>query len=841
MQIWEVLLGSLTELELLRIGEALGIQQSSAIGVLKELLRDPRHRHPRLLVPHLSDDTARTVVSRVGLRLSQGAAARELLAQHLEDGTDWVTVETPRRRPRLAWQGRSTEPGVSAVPMQVVEVVVPGLDTRRANAQVGLGGFLDPRVRGQREAVNRLIWTSDNLVALQTLVDERDPLTQDPRYRGRVDLIYIDPPFMVSNDFVADNSIEIEVDDQVSATKEPSVVELLAYKDTWREGLDSFLSMLRARLVLLRELLAPTGSIYVHLDWHAAHYVKVLMDEIFGYENFQSEIVWKRTSARADTIGFNQIHDVILSYRGGEATYFSPVMVPHSTAYIVDKYNNIDPTNNRRYRLDNMTSPNPRPNMTYEWKGYKPPPNGWRYSRESMEELDRAGLVVYPENGSRLYLKRYLDEEGQPLQSIWDDIPPVNSQAAERLGYPTQKPLALLERIIRASCPPNGLVLDAFMGSGTSVEAAERLGRRWIGIDNGKYAVHLARKRLIQLHQQPKPPEQEAHDYVECERCKNIERRPRRGRSPGPYAVRPFSVENAGVYLRGHDWLDALGDASAWRPEMVRVFGGEPTAIHPLLHGRKEGAWVHVGPLDMPLGPHHAWQVARAAADTELRAVELLSADYDPVSQRERDDILRVTGVRVTVRVIPQAAIDQLRLRLQHKAQDGARESMAVPAFYTPLAIHLRASVDGPQVTLTLASCEVDVQSFIASQRPALKSPTNASSDATRRKIQAELQRWEQRRAELTTWLAQANTWQHFVDFWAVDWDYADSADPGGRAVFNTEWQSFTTRQGKKGRTPPTFQASARYERPGQYRIAARVVDVFGNDGIAVVDAQVGQ
>src|SRR4029078_11723640 len=137
--------------------------------------------------------------------------------------------------------------------------------------------------------------------ALQTLLDERDPKTRDYRYRGKVDLVYIDPPFMVNNDFRADNSIEIELDEKahVQAKKEPSLVEIIAYKDTWRQGLDSFLSMLRARLILLRELLAPTGSIYVHLDWHAAHYVKVLMDEIFGYENFRNEIVWKRTPVRS--------------------------------------------------------------------------------------------------------------------------------------------------------------------------------------------------------------------------------------------------------------------------------------------------------------------------------------------------------------------------------------------------------------------------------------------------------------------------------------------------------------------------------------------------------------
>ena len=479
--------------------------------------------------------------------------------------------------------------------------------------------------------------------------------------------------------------------------------------------------------------------------------------------------------------------------------------------------------------------------MMYEWKGYSPPPNGWRYSKERMEALDNAGLIVYPEKGNRPSFKRYLDDDGQPLQSVWDDIPPVNSQAAERLGYPTQKPVALLERIISASCPPGGLVLDAFMGSGTTVEAAERLGRRFIGIDNGKYAVHLARKRLITLHGQPRPPAQEQHDYVECETCKNIERKAKRQKSPGRFEVRPFSVESVGVYLGGQPWIDALGEGSAWRAEMVKVFGGEPSEVHPQLHGRKEDAWVFVGPLDQPVQERTAWAVARAAADTELHAVELLSADLDPLPQGARDELLRVTGVRVTVRVIPQAAIDQVRQRLSRgKSLDGALESMAIPAFYTPLAISLRAVVDGPVVKLSLERCEVDAQSFIRSQRPALKGATEGKTDSARKKAEAERARWAAREATLNDWLSRATTWQHFVDFWAVDWDYADDVTEAGRPVFNTEWQSFAARAGKKGRVPPTFVAEARYDRPGRYQIAARVVDVFGNDGVAVVDVVVG-
>jgi adenine-specific DNA-methyltransferase len=843
MSTWDILLGSATELDLLRVGEALKLAPRTAMGVLQHLLSvEPR---PRLsdIVPCLSDDTVRLVCARAGLPLPSSVSQGRSLLVESSGGSDWISVEAPRRKPRLAWQGKQIPAAVTSVPTQILEVVSPGLAERRDLRQPGLEGFSTARTRAAaRSPVNRLIWTNDNLVALQTLLEERDPLTHEDRYRGKVDLIYIDPPFMVNGDFVADNSIAIDVDSDHSATKEPSLVEILAYKDTWREGLDSFLSMIRARLLLLKELLSPTGSIYIHLDWHAAHYVKVLMDEVFGYENFQSEVIWKRTSARGDTVGFNLIHDVILGYSAGNSPFFSPVLTPHNMDYIRQKYSNIDEKTGRRFRLDNITSPNPRPNMTYVWKGYNPPQNGWRYSVEKMQELDNAGLIVYPKQGMRPQLKRFLEDDGQPLQSIWDDLPPANSQAAERLGYPTQKPVALLERIISASCPPGGLVLDCFMGSGTTVEAAERLGRRWIGIDNGKYALHLARKRLIQLHNQPMPPEREAYEYVECDHCNNIERKTKKQRSPGAYVVRPFSVESMGVYQRGEAWLEANGEGQGWRAELVKVFGGEPVVGYTLLHGRDGQGWIHVGPLDAPVPARQAWAIAREAADTDCKVVNILTADLDTLPQPEREEIREKTGVQVWMRIIPRAAIEQVALRLRRGITgDGAAESMAVPAFYTPLAIGIRAKVEGMRVRLTLERCEVDVQSFIRSQRPALPTIRDGMNAAQRKKAEKELERWAAREQELESWLQRAHSWTSFVDFWAVDWDYADNVGPDGRPVFDTEWQSFRIRRGKDKVDPIEWEAETRYERPGRYQVAARVTDVFGNDGIAVVDVEVGR
>jgi DNA modification methylase len=755
-----------------------------------------------------------------------------------------ITLDVTPRKPRLAWQGMWRKEMAMPVPTQVVEIVRPGRAVDRGGELAGL----DTRTVEARDVTtlppNRLIWTNDNLVALQTLLDEKDPTTRDWRYRGKVDLVYIDPPFMVNNDFRADNTIDIDLggDEEVQVKKEPSLVEVLAYKDTWRQGLDSFLTMLRRRLELLKELLAPTGSIYVHLDWHAVHYVKVLMDEVFGYESFVNEIVWKRTTARSDARGFNHVHDAILVYGASAGAYWNPVYGPLSADYIRSHYDQIDPATGRRFTLDNLTSPNPRPNMMYEWKGYPSPPNGWRYSVEKMQEMDRLGLIHYPpEKTKRLRFKRFLDDEGMPLQSIWQDVHAVNSQAADRLGYPTQKPVALLERIVFASCPPSGLVLDCFLGSGTTAEAAERLGRRWIGIDNGKYAIHLARKRLIQLHGQPRPPEKSQYDYVECDKCKNIDRKEKPQKSPGTFNVRPFTVENMGVYQRAEAWQDFQTKRSVYRDEMIKVFGGEPVAHSPLLHGKKGNSWIHVGPLDGPVSSGQVWSIAREAQRTTCKVVTILSADFDTLSASEKTDVQARTAVSVTVRVIPSQAIDEVRRRMEllNRPPDAPIESMAVPAFYAPLSIVLAPKVSGRTVSLKLERCEVDIDSFLASQKPVFKAPSGAMSPGARKKAEAEQAKWEERQKALQKWLGKTDSWQSFVDFWAVDWDYFSRTSPDGKPIFETDWQSFRVRQGKGESDPLVFTAEFKYAQPGKFWIAARVTDVFGNDGIATVQIEV--
>jgi len=337
-----------------------------------------------------------------------------------------------------------------------------------------------------------------------------------------VDLIYLDPPFNSSR------SYNVLFKDE-SGTESQAQIE--AFEDTWHWNLEAehtytellteapdhiakmieslhdfigtnqmmaYLVMMAARLVELHRVLKPTGSIYLHCDPTASHYLKIILDTIFGVRNFRNEIIWKRTSSHNDVRRkYADLSDSIFFYSKSEQYTFNVQHAPYSENYVRAFYRYTD-ENSRRYRIDNLRSPNPRPNLTYEYKGYKPHPNGWAISREKMEQLDAEGKLYFPKSQEgRIQLKRYLDEmSGVPIGTVWDDIQPIQSQAAERLGYPTQKPLALLERIIQVSSNPGDIVLDPFCGCGTAIAAAQKLGRKWIGIDITHLSIALQKYRL---------------------------------------------------------------------------------------------------------------------------------------------------------------------------------------------------------------------------------------------------------------------------------------------------------------------------------------------------------
>ena len=350
-----------------------------------------------------------------------------------------------------------------------------------------------------------------------------------------VDLIYLDPPFNSNASYNvlfrapagggADASIEAfddtwawgpSAEDALADIRSSGNHKLHTLMAAIRTALGdnalmAYLAMMAVRLLELHRVLKDTGSLYLHCDPTASHYLKLVLDAVFGAENFRNEITWKRTTTHSDSKTWSRVSDIILFYTKSSAFAWETPREAHSDAYVASKYNQDDGDGRGKYHLDNMTSPNPRPNMMYEWLGFPFPAKGWRYQTETMQRLHDEGRIWYPTNADATYdtkrrprLKRYLDEmSGGVMGTIWTDIPPINSQAQERLGYPTQKPRALLERIIAASSNPGDVVLDPFCGCGTAVDAAEKLGRRWLGIDITHLAIGLIEKRMHEGYDRP--------------------------------------------------------------------------------------------------------------------------------------------------------------------------------------------------------------------------------------------------------------------------------------------------------------------------------------------------
>lgn len=334
--------------------------------------------------------------------------------------------------------------------------------------------------------INKIFW-GDNLQVMSHLLKD---------FRGQVDLIYIDPPF----DSKADYKKKISLRGQ-TVTSDATSFEEKQYSDIWTN--DEYLQFMYERLILMRELLSETGNIFVHCDWHKNHHLRCVLDEIFGVNFFVNEIVWKRKGGSANpSKQLDVAIDNILWYRKTDKSKFFAQFTKNSVeaqTYINERFNNVD-EDGRRYLKSPIVSPNYRENLIYDYKGYTPPPNGWSISRDLMQRWDAEGKLYFPESGGRIYRKIYLDEyQGQPVSNIWTDIYVINPMALERLDYPTQKPEALLERIIKASTNPGDLVFDCFMGSGTSQAVAMKLGRRFIGADINLGAIQTTTKRLISL------------------------------------------------------------------------------------------------------------------------------------------------------------------------------------------------------------------------------------------------------------------------------------------------------------------------------------------------------
>jgi len=631
----------------------------------------------------------------------------------------------------LIWDGKYKDgkkqgPVRIALPFQTIETVNESALDRRRNLELFASGR-------DTEWRNRLIW-GDKKYVLPSLL---------PEFAGKIDLIYIDPPFDTGNDFSYTAWIPSPVESDGDAayfTKEASVLEQKAYRDTWGSGLNSYIHWFYETVVGLRELLSEAGVLYVHLDPGVVHYAKTVADEIFGQDNFVNEIVWKRTTTKNDYVqgAFNwpRIHDVLLYYVkncAAKPTFVQP-FASYDPEYVKSKYPYEE--NGRRFGLWDVTAPGSgtRGHPRYELMGVT---RFWRYSEAKMKVLVSEGRIVQPSSGAVPRYKRYLDEmPGVAIGDIFSDISPANSQAVERLGYPTQKPEALLERIIKSSSNEGSLVLDCFVGSGTTAAVAEKLNRRWIACDLSRFAIHTTRKRLL-----------------------------------GIPSVKPFEVQNLGKYER-QAWQVAEFPANSknhseeqcqrensYRRFILDLYRANSISGHAWLHGTKAGRMVHVAAVDAPVTQadvkaiaREAWKAIGSGKNAPTKAgVDILGWEFALEVNELAKQVAAESRVDVSFKKIPREVLDKKAIE-----QGDVK-------FFELGALSVDLKQKGREASLKLSDFVIPTDDIPEEARKAVKH------------------------------------WSQLVDYWAVDWDFKND-------TFHNQWQAYRTRKEPKIEIATTYE-----------------------------------
>ncbi len=399
-------------------------------------------------------------------------------------GTE-VKISAAKGRPMLQWVGKRPLRSVTAFPAQLVETFDPLGQTATAQERNG-----EPTGPLRLPVAPGLLFHGDNKEVLAYLLANG--------FRGKVNLIYIDPPFDSGADYVRKVTLRGKAALAKVEGEGYTLGEQVQYTDIWAN--DNYLQFMYERLILLKELLANDGSLYLHCDWNKSHYLRCLLEEVFGSANLRNEIVWQRTASRNDAKSFGHVHDTVFYVSKTETPTWNPPRIEYDEEYLA-RYYTQDDGDGRKYAPDNLLAAGLRAGSSGRaWRGFDPAPKGchWKFATERLDELDSAGRIYWPKGGAGFpRYKRYVEDmKGKLVSTVWDDIFVVNSQAEERGDYPTQKPESLLDRIVSASSNPNDLILDCFLGSGTTAAVAQKLGRRWIGADINKGAIQTTTKRM---------------------------------------------------------------------------------------------------------------------------------------------------------------------------------------------------------------------------------------------------------------------------------------------------------------------------------------------------------
>ncbi len=705
----------------------------------------------------------------------------------------------------LVWNGKTSEVCNIVLPFQTIEHIDEPRAEKPEEAALQAGLF-DDRGRQLKGWTNKLIW-GDNKLILSSF--KNGPMREEIEKQGGLKLIYIDPPFDVGADF----SMNIEVGDE-EFTKQPNILEEIAYRDTWGKGADSFNAMLYERLILMRDLLAEDGSIYVHCDWRVNSHIRLAMDEIFGRENFVNEIIWYFSQGGKGASFFARKHNTIYLYGKEKEPFFNQVAV----------------------RLP--------------FTPHKQDKKGTNYGGKMGIDEDGREYVEKWGTGKKKIYRYYLDE-GKLPEDVWSDIQSIQSAATERVGYPTQKPESLLERIIKASSNEGDLVADFFCGSGTTAAVAEKLGRKWICTDLGKFAVHTTRKRMIGVQRQ----------------LKNV------GKS-----YRAFEILNLGRYERQHyigvnpDLRDEEQQQQLRRKEaafvdlILRAYRAEPVEHFSSFHGKKAGRLVAVGPVNLPVTRPFVEEVIAECREKHITRADVLGFEFEMGLFPNAQDEAQGFGIALAAKHIPREVFDKPAVERNQVVFHDVAFIEVKPHIEYPYGEDAKPAPSPLSGELPMVSVELTDFSVFYNQDSIAHAEETLKNGGNKVVVEGgQIVKVSKDRDGITTREALTRHWTDWIDYWSVDFDFESKREiirrrklPVGQAalqgmepsqmdieefeevatgnyIFENEWQSFRT---KKDRSLE-LRSVAHECLPGRRKIAVKVVDIFGNDTMTILDVMV--
>jgi adenine specific DNA methylase Mod len=697
------------------------------------------------------------------------------------------------REVELLWNGKSDEVENLVLPFQTIEHIDEPRSEDKITSRLTIFDESGRQIKGW---TNKLIW-GDNKLILSSL--KNGPMRKQIEAEGGLKLIYIDPPFDVGADF----SMNIEIGED-SFTKKPSIIEEIAYRDTWGKGADSFIAMIYERLKLMHGLLADDGSIYVHCDWRVNSYMRLVLDEIFGKDNFRNEIFVSRVKKNVNEYekakSLNIDLDNILFFSKSQNT---KIDLPKNPS-------------NKENRWHSFEASEFRTGMDYELFGFKPRAgNHWRWSYERSQEAIKDGLLrANPNTGKPEYL---VTKNYEILGTNWSDI----TGYSFKNNYPTEKAEILIERIIAASSNEGDLVADFFCGSGTTMAVAEKLGRKWIGTDLSRFAIHTTRKRMISVQRELKKTNKD---------------------------FRAFEILNIGKYEREK----FLGVNENLREEEKRIqrenkekefiklilsaYKAEPVDSFITFVGKKRDRLVAVGQIDIPVTNNYLEKIIQECREKEITKADVLGFDYEMGLDFES---AKKFGIDVQFKVIPREVFDKKAVEKgQVKFYDVA---------YIDVKPIVRGQGNAKEIAIELTDFSVFYNQDITSEvEEKLQSGGSkiVIQDGQVIKISKDKQTDVFEKEVLT------KKWTDWIDYWSVDFDFEskkelinvldeetgeEKEEWTGSYIFENEWQSFRT---KKDRTLELTSASKEIIK-SKIKIAVKVIDIFGNDTTKVIEVNI--